>query len=430
MKDKEQISEVSKSVAEKQQSWLKRWSLNFLAVVIGLTVITGILGVLDILAQKELRKTGVALPKICLWRGVKKVTQLAIYDPFLGYQQHIPTTFPNLVDDYLPYIIAGNYNKIFIRPSDVPKFESHSVMESVELTPELIDKLERPIIVCLGGSTTEAFLSVKTKVKDTEFVATGSWAEELSRTMETKGIRGTVICSGTSGYRTGQDFLKLIRDILEIKPDIVISYGGVNDLGYRPDGHPLYYRRFFEYLKRNELQRKLPTAFLFPNLVRLMYKKTMPISEKSYDIYYGVKSTLTADEYMIRNWKMMNEICVIHDIDFYGILQPCVGSTEKTRGNDSFVTEKWKGRVIDEKKWDYSLSQLISGYDSVQQNISKYKFMYDFSDIFDNENLEIIYPFEEDFAHVSNEGNRIVAKKIFEMLFGEKKIEEVKDGNP
>jgi hypothetical protein len=45
-------------------------------------------------------------------------------------------------------------------------------------------------------------------------------------------------------------------------------------------------------------------------------------------------------------------------------------------------------------------------------------FMYDFSEIFDDKDLDTIYPYEFDCCHVSQEGNRIVAENMFKMLFG------------
>ena len=79
--------------------------------------------------------------------------------------------------------------------------------------------LKHPVILTLGGSTTDGI----------EF--DHSWPEELSKILVEKGINGTVVNGGTGGYSTNQELLKLLRDGLEFKPDIIISYSGVNDRG-------------------------------------------------------------------------------------------------------------------------------------------------------------------------------------------------------
>jgi hypothetical protein len=195
--------------------------LNLLAVMIGFAMICGVLGILDILAQRELKKTNEALPKLFTYRWKTNRTTLFLKDPFLSSFRKIETVFPNLVEDHLPYIIA-DYFKIFLSQWTVANFPDHSEMKDIGLTPELLDKLERPIIVCLGGSTTDPFLQINLPNGNLLEIATGSWAEELARIMDHKKIQGTVFCGETSGFRTAQDLIKLLRDVLEIKPDIVI----------------------------------------------------------------------------------------------------------------------------------------------------------------------------------------------------------------
>jgi hypothetical protein len=400
----------------------KSWALNLLAVMIGLAMISGVLCILDILAQRELKKTGEALPKICMYRPAKQNSNsMYIKDPILGYRANIETAFPNLVENHLPYIIADKF-KIFIRESDLSKFPSHSKMEDVGMTSDLVAKLERPIIVCLGGSTTFAFLAAKLPTGDRE--ATGSWPEELSRIMENKKISGTVFCGGSNGYKTSQDLLKLIRDVLEIKPNIVISYGGHNDFGTLTHGYHLYNGSHF--WKARQSKRYSDVSFILPNLI--YYVRKMMISGqiqsdeyKKDDEYWGIRSNMSIHEYLIRNWKIMNEICKLHDIDFYGVLQPCLGSTEITRNNGIF-TDMVRNRYLkDDLRSFYSCEQLFDCYDQIHPEIARYSYTHDFSDIFDELPLETIYAYSyrgvQDIVHVSQKGNKIVAENMFQMLF-------------
>jgi hypothetical protein len=414
-----------------KQSRIKKLILNLIAVMIGFMVILGVLGGLDILAQRELKKTGDALPKLFLYRWksndnsndnvltqFRQFSQLAANDPLNGPTRDLKNLFPNLVDDHLPYIIA-NYFKIFIRQSSISNFETHSKMQPDIITPELLSKLERPFIVCLGGSTTEPFLATLKKEIDEKWsiVANGTWSEELTRIMENKQIHGTIFCGGTGDYNTSNDLLKLLRDVLEIRPDIVISYGGVNDLCRRRD-FKMYSYKYYQSLTKPQLGK----SSIFPNLIRyisIKYISKKKIERKPIELYGGVKSNLNETEYMIRNWKIMNEICKLHEIKFYGVCQPCIGSTELTRNNEELIFNKWSGLLHDDTLWHPCFDVLVKNYDQIRTEILQHDFMYDFSDIFDNHDLNIIYPYHRDIWHISQEGNRIVAEKMFEMLFDE-----------
>jgi hypothetical protein len=420
--NKTEIDATTENSISQTKPTLKRrksWALNLLAVLIGFTMICGVLGILDILAQRELRKTGDALPKLFLYRWKKKNAELlSAHDPLTGPTRDLEAVFPNLVDNHLPYIIA-NYFKIFVRKSCLSNFETHSQMLPRIITPELLSKLERPFIVCLGGSTTEPFL-LRYK-EDAEgkriIIANGTWSEELSRMMESKQIRGTVFCGGTGGYTTSNDLLRLLRDVLDIKPDLVISYGGVNDLFTRRD-FKMYNYFSYRYYKNNNQQ--LPKGFIFPNIVRYLSLRESE-RERIMDLYGGVKSELNEADYMVRNWKIMNEICKLHNIKFYGVFQPCVGSTEKTRNEEKLMSETWLINYLhDDALWRSCFDVLAQNYDLMKPEILKYDFMYDFSDIFDEQDFSIIYPFQFDWCHVSQEGNRIVAENMFKMLFEDK----------
>jgi hypothetical protein len=105
-------------------------------------------------------------------------------------------------------------------------------------------ELDHPVILTMGGSTTDGARG------------SGSWPEELSKLLATRGISATVVNGGTSGYSTNQELLKLVRDGLEFKPDIVISYSGVNyRSAYSEMTHPMvhaYQKYLLEYLTRSQ----------------------------------------------------------------------------------------------------------------------------------------------------------------------------------
>ena len=116
-------------------------------------------------------------------------------------------------------------------------------------------ELDHPIVLTLGGSTTDAVRSKNTQL-----------AGGVCRSYWQKGISATVVNGGTGGYSTNQELLKLVRDGLEFKPDIVISYSGVNDRGkYSELPYPMVH----------PYQRYMLNSSLDPNIRRFFL--TQPI---------------------------------------------------------------------------------------------------------------------------------------------------------
>lgn len=75
-------------------------------------------------------------------------------------------------------------------------------------------------IMIVGGSTT-----------DSTFYNYASWPEILYHKFQEAGKSVTIFNGAVGGYYSMQELSKLIRDIVILKPDIVISYSGVNDNG-------------------------------------------------------------------------------------------------------------------------------------------------------------------------------------------------------
>ena len=86
-----------------------------------------------------------------------------------------------------------------------------------------IDNPKAIKIVALGGSTTEGQL----------FFVKG-WVPFFVDCLRNNGISAKVYCGGISGYTSTQELLKFERDVLTLKPNMVITYSGVNDLYMYP----------------------------------------------------------------------------------------------------------------------------------------------------------------------------------------------------
>ena len=163
-------------------------------------------------------------------------------------------------------------------------------------------------IVTLGGSTTDG---------NTEHI--WPWLR--------MGLRCR---SGVAGFSTNQELLKLIRDVLPLKPNIIISLNGVNEYGVRASVrfHPLvniYQANVMEYLVEEPEPKIMPnTLYLFRRLSEKL-SGNKPIKR---GINYGPKVETKAQEQWLQNIRSMYAVAEEFDIPYLCFLQPALGVGE------------------------------------------------------------------------------------------------------
>lgn len=243
--------------------------------------------------------------------------------------------------------------------------------------------LEKPIrIVTLGNSATYA--NYKCTMR--------SWSEILfEKLTETYNVE--IICGGINGYNSYDELIGLIRDVISYSPDFVISYSGVNDMGFVAgiENYP--------YVK--------PIRKSHAICLKNEYKKKE--GEKiGDDVSYGVKNHSKDYDVWLSNMRMMSAICKEFGIVFLSILQPTI------------IQEKYKLSAREEfmfcKKFqtDYAVEMIkyISDfYDGCRKKMKDYDYIYDFSNAFEGKSGLFFDP-----VHVSESGNCLVATKILEIL--------------
>ena len=378
-----------------------------MAVLCGFGMAGAFLVVLECYAQYQLKKTGNYFWKLyhpkptALARAGLAADTLSVLDPLLGYQWDIAKAPPNLIENHLPFIVADRF-KVFLSKSVRSQWKEHSQMADIRLTTEVLATLERPFIVALGGSTTDPFGSC----------AEGSWPEELARLFEQQDKPGTVFAGGVSGYTTAQEVLKLLRDVLEIEPDVVISYGGYNDFySFDPDFHWIREQQAAFYKSVSGMPDE-PFGIL-PNL-RYYGKRFLKLNKADPDVplYLGRKSTLTPEQRLVRNWDLMYAVCNINGIRFYGVLQPVFGLIKPADRNRT--VERWNliNNPVRKKVFD----SLEPNYEKVRSAVETRKYLADFTMIFAEEEDETIFTFERDPVHINLKGNRIVAENMYRLL--------------
>ena len=224
------------------------------------------------------------------------------------------------------------------------------------------------MILAMGGSTTDYSMS-----------NINSWPYYLQQEMENEGISCQVINGGIGGYYSSQEMLKLVRDGLMLNPDIVISYSGVND------AHGLF------------------CDIDTPMIANYLKKTLNDLPMKNKKIGYGFKKDISRSENWVRNMRIMHAVSTEFDAQFYSFLQPHIWSGKYNATELELALSN--GMLPQERVY------MEEFYDGVQNGIKEYSYIYDFTDIFDGMS-DLFY----DFVHCSEEGNRIIARKIYEVI--------------
>lgn len=238
-------------------------------------------------------------------------------------------------------------------------------------------------IAILGGSTTDDLYDRRT------------WAKILYEMLceDASGQAITIYNGGTCGYASTQELIKLIRDILPLKPDLIILYDGYNDLCQDP--------------------RK---PFAFPYLQSIFYyaQGNESIEKKGNDGFGGDVSEINmgveTEEDYFENWiskvELMQAIATAKKIPFLSFIQPSRFSMHNKTVKDEWYLSSFAF-------WTKDHHQAMDFRNRLdKENLEeKYDYITDLSGIFDD------YPeVYRDACHVWEKGNQIIADKILNVI--------------
>lgn len=219
-------------------------------------------------------------------------------------------------------------------------------------------------IVTLGGSTTA----------DTAYRGK-SWPQCLFD--ELKHDREAVIYNAAvPGFNSCQELLKLLRDVCALRPDLVISFSGVNDLLASENSNPF----LSDYL--SSVWEKLPIRHWGGK------DKQLPETEelKGFGFWYKME-------------EIMHSIASVFGFDFLCFAQPILYSQERLTQE-----RRWAFERIEDRK---SAIEFRKRAGEVRED-----WFIDLTDILDNYPEVFI-----DFMHVDEEGNRIIANHVYHQIF-------------
>ena len=255
--------------------------------------------------------------------------------------------------------------------------------------------------VCLGGSTTDGSIQ------------SYSWPESLFLKLRKDEMDIIVHNGGISGYSSSQELIKLIRDVIPFKPDVVISLTGVNDFDnlHSLPKHPMvnHYQSMlmsFVYEQSNNDATILPASRL---LISEFKKRILKIKEKSINgVSLGLECDLTPYENWQKNIRLMKSICDTFNVQFHAFLQPTMGIGEfhPSQNEKSMYLDMIKFKGVDYE------NDLHDFYKQAILFCKNYEFAHDLTNIFKNVNN--VY---RDPRHQNEKGVDIISKEIRKVVF-------------
>lgn len=235
-------------------------------------------------------------------------------------------------------------------------------------------------IMVLGGSTS-----------DTDVGNNKSWPEQLYERLKVDYSNLILINGAMGGYASNLEFLKLIRDGLYYRPDMILTFDGFNDINFScvcknfPTLHP-YGKKVLD-----KIEKKGDFGV-----------DTLGLRSPSR-LVYGIEQEDKADyEIYINNLRMIHAVADEFDMIHIGFLQPMI-LTGKT------IIDERSIEFVDALKREYK--HILDGMCMFKKNVAPWVerqgYMHDLTSIFDNKS-HMYY----DICHATDEGNAVIAEHV------------------
>lgn len=240
-------------------------------------------------------------------------------------------------------------------------------------------------IAVLGGSTTD------------DGYDTRNWARILYEKWPDDAI--TIYNGGTSGYTSTQELIKLERDILPLKPDLVIVYDGFNDLCENP-AYPFavpYLQSIFDFARKN------------------MDKENGGYGGNNANDEY-VNLGVMSEENHFENWlsriRMMYAVAQSAGVELLAFAQPSRCMSHKA-ANDEWLMSSAVFWLEDQGGPAYVFRQMIES----KRIEETYDYIFNLTAIFDDR-TELF----KDSCHLYEAGSEIIADNIMQIIKGKRLI--------
>lgn len=237
-------------------------------------------------------------------------------------------------------------------------------------------------IAVLGGSTSDSMLA-----------PFKSWVQIFYEDYCEKKRGISVFNGAIGGYNSTQELLKLMRDMVHLKPDMIIVYDGYNDA--------------------RDAGRGVVNSFAFPYMMDIfgvingrVQNCDSPVNRIDVEkLWTGISFQKNVVGNWLKNIEYMHAVAQINNIKFVAFLQPMLPSKKKLN-----LHEKSIMRMIEDTYPGVVIAAAKEFRNQGRQMQNDFEYMYDLSGIFDDDDVYM------DICHVYENGNRIIAKNIYEII--------------
>lgn len=324
-----------------------------------------VVSVIDLLYEKE-NVYVLVTKKVNLFNVLNELESMGFsrYKDFDFIEPLIPYRDPLISD------ITYGYNREYPSQNDYVGFKVFGSLNDKEVYR----------IVTLGGSTTDP---TRAGIK--------CWSEFLYEKLVLNGYNVVVLCGGLSGYSTTQEMLKLIRDVIPLEVNMIISFNGINDVNFVHSMGESYHPFIHTYQDK---------------VVEYIKKISLYMNDKSNRWTYGIENHKQDYQYWLDNIKIMHSISSELNITYLCFLQPTImNKYYKKSLQENYKVNNASGHM---KNW---LNRMNYFYDKALELAVDLEYIVDLSEIY-REHSNVFY----DECHVYENGNEIVASNIYKEI--------------
>ncbi len=305
------------------------------------------------------------------------------------------------IDNKLKEKICYDWFHISIRHAPLSKLEPNQHFSTIDINSyglresEII--LEKPQntyrIIVLGGSTV---FGIGTTNENT---IPAKLQQEFDKNNSTLNVE--VINAGIPGMKSKGESYYIKNEFLQLNPDLIIVYDGVNDAQhaiqpYFLEHYDPFWNKLLEPFNNQDLPFFRTSSFIYENFFYSV--------SKSNDDDIIDKTTETWKT----RWIDTCESVTNDGIDMIIILQPRLGTGNKSLSGDE--STMFTNTLLDSSE---NIPLMILDQMSRElPNLTTCTNTFDFRNAVD----DVSIPIYMDYAHMNNFGNEIIAQKIFQTI--------------
>jgi lysophospholipase L1-like esterase len=283
------------------------------------------------------------------------------------------------------------------------------------------------VILALGGSTTDPL--------GNQFSGDfGTWPELLgSHLYEKKNKANQIINAGIAGATSSQELIRMLTILNYEKPDIVISFNGINVLtglkaGYIPFGEKNFSSSFINFHKIKEFYQPVRRFLAKNSRIYFLAHKISKFSisnkqiNKKYKLDYKLqKLIIDASNKWLRNISLMKLIAEQKNIDYFVFLQPSFGidltlmelNNMKEMTNFLGIKKYFPNKMANTISPEYIL-KINYLYKELRKKCSYLDYCIDLSS---NKVFNTDFNLYTDYRHLNKKGNQLMIPKIYNSIF-------------